>query len=167
MEGITRVKSRKFAVRIVRLYQFLCNERKEFVLSKQLLRSGTGIGANLAEAECAISKKDFLSKIYIALKECSETLYWLDLLKDTSFLTEEMHASIYRDGEEGCRRRDRCDSRPPRDRLSANASASDRFSESAYKAARFTASRTARSSLTVRFKFSRSDAFPCKRYSCS
>ncbi len=99
MEGITRVKSRKFAVRIVRLYQFLCN-RKEFVLSKQLLRSGTGIGANLAEAECAISKKDFLSKIYIALKECSETLYWLDLLKDTSFLTEEMHASIYRDGEE-------------------------------------------------------------------
>ena len=100
MEGITRVKSRKFAVRIVRLYQFLCNERKEFVLSKQLLRSGTGIGANLAEAECAISKKDFLSKIYIALKECSETLYWLDLLKDTSFLTEEMHASIYRDGEE-------------------------------------------------------------------
>ena len=99
MEGITRVKSRKFAVRIVRLYQFLCNERKEFVLSKQLLRSGTGIGANLAEAECAISKKDFLSKIYIALKECSETLYWLDLLKDTSFLMEEMHASIYRDGE--------------------------------------------------------------------
>ncbi len=87
MEGITRVKSRKFAVRIVRLYQFLCNERKEFVLSKQLLRSGTGIGANLAEAECAISKKDFLSKIYIALKECSETLYWLDLLKDTSFPT--------------------------------------------------------------------------------
>lgn len=74
MEGITRVKSRKFAVRIVRLYQFLCNERKEFVLSKQLLRSDTGIGANLAEAECAISKKDFLSKIYIALKECSETL---------------------------------------------------------------------------------------------
>ena len=100
MEGITRVKSRKFAVRIVRLYQFLCNERKEFVLSKQLLRSGTDIGANLAEAECAISKKDFLSKIYIALKECSETLYWLELLKDTSFLTEEMHASIYRDGEE-------------------------------------------------------------------
>lgn len=100
MEGITRVKSRKFAVRIVRLYQFLCNERKEFVLSKQLLRSGTGIEANLAEAECAISRKDFLSKIYIALKECSETLYWLELLKDTSFLTEEMHASIYRDGEE-------------------------------------------------------------------
>lgn len=100
MGGIARVKSRKFAVRIVRLYQFLCNDRKEFVLSKQLLRSGTAIGANLAEAECAISKKDFLSKIYIALKECSETLYWLDLLKDTSFLTEEMYASIYRDGEE-------------------------------------------------------------------
>ena len=79
---------------------FLCNEKKEFVLSKQVLRSGTGIGANLAEAECAISRKDFLSKIYIALKECSETLYWLDLLRDTSFLTEEMHTGIYRDGEE-------------------------------------------------------------------
>lgn len=78
----------------------MCNEKKEFVLSKQILRSGTGIGANLAEAECAISRKDFLSKIYIALKECSEPLYWLDLLRDTSFLTEEMHASIYRDGEE-------------------------------------------------------------------
>lgn len=87
-------------MRIVRLYQFLHNDRKEFVLSKQLLRSGTGIGANLAEAECAISNKDFLSKIYIALKECSETLYWLDLLKDNSFLTQEMHANIYQDGEE-------------------------------------------------------------------
>lgn len=100
MEGIAREKSRRFAVRILHLYQFLCNEKKEFVLSKQILRSGTGIGANLAEAECAISRKDFLSKIYIALKECSETLYWLDLLRDTSFLTEEMHAGIYRDGEE-------------------------------------------------------------------
>ncbi len=100
MDGVAKVKSRRFAVRIVHLYQFLCNEKKEFVLSKQILRSGTGIGANLAEAECAISRKDFLSKIYIALKECSETLYWLDLLRDTSFLTEEMHASIYRDGEE-------------------------------------------------------------------
>lgn len=79
---------------------FLCNERKEFVLSKQVLRSGTGTGVNLAEAECAISRKDLLSKIYIALKECSETLYWLDLLRDTSFLTEEMHTGIYRDGEE-------------------------------------------------------------------
>lgn len=100
MKRIARGKSRRFDVRIVHLYQFLCNEKKEFVLSKQILRSGTGIGANLAEAECAISRKDFLSKIYIALKECSETLYRLDLLRDTSFLTEEMHASIYRDGEE-------------------------------------------------------------------
>lgn len=67
--------------------------------SQQPLRSGAGIEANLTEAECAISKKDFLSTICIALKECSEPLYWLDLLKDTSFLTEEMHAGIYRDGE--------------------------------------------------------------------
>ena len=100
MEGITRVKSRKFAVRIVRLYQFLCNERKEFVLSKQLLRSGTGIGANLAEAECAISKKDFLSKIYIALKECAETIYWLDLLAETDYLKAEEYQSLYADCEE-------------------------------------------------------------------
>lgn len=100
MDGAAKVKSRRFTVHIVHLYQFLCNEKKEFVLSKQVLRSGTGIGANLAEAECAISRKDFLSKIYIALKECSETLSCLDLLRDTSFLTDEMHASIYRNGEE-------------------------------------------------------------------
>ena len=80
-------KSKRFAVRVVKLYKYLCEEKKEFVLSKQLLRSGTSIGANIAESECAISKKDFLSKIYIALKECSETMYWLDLLHDTQYLT--------------------------------------------------------------------------------
>ena len=66
-------KSKQFAIRTVRLYQYLCNEKKEYVLSKQLLRCGTSIGANLAESECAISKKDFLAKVYIALKECKET----------------------------------------------------------------------------------------------
>ena len=90
-------KSRKFAIRIVRLYQHLCDERKEFVLSKQLLRSGTSIGANIAESECAISKKDFLSKIYIAFKETNETLYWLELLYETDYLTKKEYASIRAD----------------------------------------------------------------------
>ena len=90
----------RFAVRIVKLYQFLCDEKKEYTLSKQILRSGTSIGANLAEAESAISRKDFLSKLYIALKECSETLYWLELMKETEYLTEEQFQSLHRDCEE-------------------------------------------------------------------
>ena len=89
ISATAREKSMRFAVRIVKLYQFLCDEKKEYTLSKQILRSGTSIGANLAEAESAISRKDFLSKLYIALKECSETLYWLELMKETEYLTEE------------------------------------------------------------------------------
>jgi four helix bundle protein len=69
-------------------------------MSKQLLRSGTSIGANLAEAECAISSANFISKIYIALKEVMETLYWLELLHETSFLTDEQFFSIHNDVEE-------------------------------------------------------------------
>lgn len=95
-----KFKSKQFAIRIVNLYKYLCNDKKEFVLSKQILRSGTSIGANIAESECAISKKDFLSKLYIALKECSETLYWLDLLYDTEYLTEEQYNSMKKDCEE-------------------------------------------------------------------
>ncbi len=87
-------------MRIVRLYRYLCDEKKEYVLSKQLLRSGTSIGANLAEAECAISKKDFLSKVYIALKECMETKYWLELLHETEYLTEHEYQSMNSDCEE-------------------------------------------------------------------
>lgn len=98
--GAAKRKSKAFAVRIVRLYRYLCDEKKEYVLSKQLLRSGTSIGANLAEAECAISKKDFLSKVYIALKECMETKYWLELLHDTDYLTEQEYRSINLDCEE-------------------------------------------------------------------
>ena len=93
-------KSKRFAIRIVRLYQYLCQEKTEYVMSKQLLKSGTSIGANIAESECAISKKDFLSKIYIALKECSETLYWLDLLYETDYLTSQEYRSIHQDCEE-------------------------------------------------------------------
>ena len=95
-----RYKCKKFAIRVVRLYQYLCNEKQEYVLSKQLLRCGTSIGANLAESECAISRKDFLSKIYISLKECSETLYWLELLYDTDYLQENEYRSMYADCEE-------------------------------------------------------------------
>ena len=99
-KGTAKSKSKLFAVRVVKLYKFLCENKNEYILSKQLLRSGTSIGANLAEAECAISKKDFLSKIYIALKECSETLYWLELLFETEYLTQEQYKSIYSDCEE-------------------------------------------------------------------
>ena len=100
MKKTAKEKSKAFAIRIVRLYRYLCDEKKEFVLSKQLLRSGTSIGANLAEAECAISRKDFLSKIYIALKECMETIYWLELLHETDYLTEQEFQSISSDCEE-------------------------------------------------------------------
>ena len=85
-ENTAKYKSKKLALDVVELYKYLTDERKEFVLSKQLLRSGTSIGANLAESECAISEKDFLNKIYVALKECNETLYWLDLLYETKYL---------------------------------------------------------------------------------
>lgn len=90
-------KSKKFAIRIVRLYKYLCDEKKEFVLSKQLLRSGTSIGANISEANCSISKKEFLSKMYIAFKECSESRYWLDLLHETDYLTQSEYDSIVND----------------------------------------------------------------------
>ena len=98
--GQANEKSKRFAVRIIRLYQYLCSEKKEYVISKQLLRSGTSIGANLAEAQCAISRSDFLSKIYIALKETSETMYWLELLYQTDYLTEEQYRSVNRDALE-------------------------------------------------------------------
>ena len=99
-ENIVKQKSKSFAIRIVNLYKYLCDKKKEFVLSKQILCSGTSIGANIAESECAISKNDFLAKIYIALKECMETLYWLELLKETKYITAKEFESIYSDCEE-------------------------------------------------------------------
>ena len=100
MEQTARKKSKRFSVRIVNLYRYLCEEKREFILSKQLLRCGTSIGANLAEAECAISRKDFLAKVYIALKECVETKYWLELLNETGYLTDIQFQSVYSDCEE-------------------------------------------------------------------
>ena len=98
--GTVKYKSKKFAVRAVKLYKYLCNEKREFVLSKQFLKSGTSIGANIAESECAISRNDFLAKIYIALKEANESLYWLELMYETEYLTEQEYISLKNDCEE-------------------------------------------------------------------
>ena len=94
-------KSKLFALRITRLYQYLTKEKKEFVVSKQILRSGTSIGTNVAEAECGFSKKDFLAKMQVAFKECAETLYWLELLfVGMNLLTEIQYKSLLVDCEE-------------------------------------------------------------------
>jgi len=90
-------KSRKFAIRIYNLYKHLCDTKKEYTLAKQLLRSGTSIGANLSEAQYAISKRKFLVKATISLKECAETEYWLDLLKETGLLNQKEYDSIMPD----------------------------------------------------------------------
>ena len=92
-------KSLIFAKRIIRLYKYLCDDKKEYVLSKQLLRSGTSIGANVTEAECGISRKDFLAKMYIAFKECAETQYWLELLLD-DYISQTEYESIKKDCDE-------------------------------------------------------------------
>jgi len=88
-ESVLKFKSYHFALRIVSLYKYLVNEKKEFILSKQVLRSGTAIGALIREAAFGESKLDFISKMSIALKEASETDYWLDILKDTQYLTQK------------------------------------------------------------------------------
>ena len=96
-ENAVFIKSKEFAVRIVNLYRYLREDKKEYVMSKQLLRSGTSIGANIAESECAISDKDFLSKLYIAFKESAETQYWLDILFETSYINSQEYESISAD----------------------------------------------------------------------
>jgi four helix bundle protein len=98
--NITKQKSFDFAVRIVNLYKFLVENRKEYVLSKQLLRSGTSVGANIREAFNAESDNDFIHKLGISQKECDETLYWLELLKTTNYLDDKEFSSIYEDGTE-------------------------------------------------------------------
>ena len=90
-------KSMDFSVRIVRLYKYLVDKKAEYVLLKQLLRSGTSIGANIREAIYAQSQADFNAKMYIALKESGESAYWLELLKKTKFLTEEQAKSMLDD----------------------------------------------------------------------
>ena len=99
-KSIAYEKSLAFSKQIVNLYRYLCSEQKEYILAKQVLRSGTSIGANLAEARYGISRKDFLSKVYIALKECAETAYWLELLYSTSYLSESDFRSLLADCED-------------------------------------------------------------------
>ena len=99
-EDVKKDKSMSFAIRIVNLYKHLCENKKEYVMAKQILRSGTSIGANIAEATCAISRKDFLAKNYIAYKECAETKYWLELLQRTNFISIEEYNSFKKDCDE-------------------------------------------------------------------
>lgn len=98
--NIVKEKSFGLAVRVVNLYKVLSVERKEFVLSKQLLRSATAVGALYREAEQAESKADFIHKMAIAQKECNEAMYWIELLKETEYLTESEFESIYEDATE-------------------------------------------------------------------
>jgi four helix bundle protein len=99
-ENIVKDKSFKFAVRVIQLYKYLCEEKKEFVLSKQLLRSGTCVGAMIRESEHAESKQDFIHKMAIAQKELNETMYWLELLKTTNYLNESNYLNIYNESQE-------------------------------------------------------------------
>jgi four helix bundle protein len=99
-KNILTKKSFAFAVRIIKLYQYLPNEKKEFVLSKQLLRSGTAIGALIREAQNAESKPDFIHKLGVAQKECDETIYWLELLKEACFLNQQQYLSICNEAKE-------------------------------------------------------------------
>ncbi|MTG97308.1 four helix bundle protein [Myroides albus] len=99
-DNIIQIKSFKFAVRIIKVYQHLTTEKKEYILSKQLLRSGTSIGANIEETIGAQSEKDFLSKLSIAYKEARETHYWICLLAETDYFTPKEKNSLLKDIEE-------------------------------------------------------------------
>jgi four helix bundle protein len=99
-ENILKVKSFEFAIRMVNLNQYLKKEKGEYILSQQLIRSGTSIGAIIREAEHAESNKDFVHKLSIGLKEANESKYWLDLLIATDFITNKMYDSINEDCEE-------------------------------------------------------------------
>lgn len=96
-KDILKNKSFDFAVRIIHLYQYLCESKKEYILSKQILRSWTSIGANVREAKNAESSMDFIHKLWISQKEADETLYWLELLYTTWFLSEIEYTSLSSD----------------------------------------------------------------------
>ena len=99
-ECVLKAKSFKFAVRIVNLYKYMCENKKEFVLSKQILRSGTSIGAMVCEAEHSESKSDFIHKVAIAQKEINETIYWLELLYETNYISKKEFENINIDAVE-------------------------------------------------------------------
>ena len=98
--SVTRQKSKTFAVRIIKFARFLQYERKDHIISNQIFRSGTSIGANIRESYNAQSKADFINKLHIALKEADETAYWLELLYETDFITKTQFDSIYNDCQE-------------------------------------------------------------------
>lgn len=99
-DSLLRSKSYSFAVRVVKLCKFLHDEKKEYILSKQIIRSATSIGASICEAEYAQSNLDYIHKFSISLKEANETLYWLSLLKDTDYLEIRLFESLYKDCNE-------------------------------------------------------------------
>lgn len=99
-DNVIQIKSYAFAIRIIKMYKYLCENKKEFVLSKQLLRSGTSIGANIEEAIGGQSGKDFYAKLTISYKEARETHYWIRLLKDTDYLSMDEANSLLKDTEE-------------------------------------------------------------------
>ncbi|NJN74313.1 MAG: four helix bundle protein [Limnothrix sp. RL_2_0] len=99
-KSLSYQKAYQLAIRVVKAYRYLIDEKKEYVLSKQLLRSGTSIGANCAEAQGAISDNDFSAKISIAYKESLETKYWISLLKDTNYFDEKSAHSLFQDVDE-------------------------------------------------------------------
>lgn len=95
--GILKEKSYRFALRAVNLFKFLSNEKREFIMSKQVLRSGTSIGANIAEARHGQSKSDFIHKLSISLKESYETEFWIDLLRDSQYISNDQASSLLED----------------------------------------------------------------------
>jgi four helix bundle protein len=99
-QNIIKEKSFAFAIRVIKMYNFLKENKKEFILSKQLMRSGTSIGAMVREAINAETSKDFIHKLSVAQKECDETCYWLELLKEASYISEKEFISIYNDATE-------------------------------------------------------------------
>ncbi len=100
LENVTEAKSKRFGIRIMKLVQFLKDQKRPLFIIDQIGRSGTSVGANVVEAEHAISKKEFHQKMYIAYKECCETLYWLDLLKESHYITSAAHNSLLQDCQE-------------------------------------------------------------------
>ena len=98
-KSLIKEKSFNFAIRIVNLYKYL-NIKNEYIISKQVLRSGTSIGANVSEALCGISRKDFLSKMYIAYKEAVETIYWIDILYKSDFINKNEYTSIQKEARD-------------------------------------------------------------------
>ena len=102
-DNIVQLKSFAFAIRIVNLYRFLISDKKEYVLSRQLLRSGTSIGANIEEAIGGQSNRDFIAKVSISYKEARETIYWIKLLHATAYLSDQEASCLLTDAEELCK----------------------------------------------------------------